>query len=102
MRHVLALICIGFLVVSIGVVKPLAQTPEELQAQIDQRAKMIAELEKEIKTYTELANKSSAEAKSLAAYIKDLEKQVGIITTAETIRCGDVWKSSIGWSVGGL
>ncbi len=61
-------------------VQPLsAQTPEELQKQIDERARMISELEKEIKTYTELTNKSTKEAKTLAGFIKELEKQVQVI-----------------------
>lgn len=66
-------------VITVGVVHPQAQTAEELQAQIDQRAKIIAELEKEIQTYTELGNKSSTEAKTLSTYIKKLQGEVNVI-----------------------
>lgn len=80
MKSGFRLLLIFVLILTFGVKYSLAQTPEELQAQINERATKIAELEKEIKTYTDLANKSIAEAKTLAAYIKNLEKQVSIIT----------------------
>lgn len=56
-------------------------TKEQLQAQIDERAKLIADLEKEIKEYSELADKTSRSAQTLSAYIKGLEAQVKSITT---------------------
>lgn len=81
MKIIYSVLCVCILVfgLRIGVSTIFAETPEELQMQIDQRAKMIAELEKEIKTYTELGNKSSAEAKTLSAFIKELQKQVDVI-----------------------
>ncbi|MEN9604490.1 MAG: hypothetical protein RJB39_175 [Candidatus Parcubacteria bacterium] len=79
MKYIPFCVVIFFAVMALGMTPTIAETPEELQAQIDQRAKVIAELEKEIKTYTELGNKSTAEAKTLSAYIKDLEKQVTVI-----------------------
>ncbi len=55
------------------------QTKEQLQAQIDERARLIADLEKEIKQYAELADKTSAAAQTLSGYIKGLERQVSSI-----------------------
>lgn len=60
------------------VVSPTTQA--ELQAKIDERAKLIAELEKEIKAYADLADKTSKEALTLQTYIKTLEKQTSAIT----------------------
>jgi murein DD-endopeptidase MepM/ murein hydrolase activator NlpD len=79
MKYVLLLISIACFTITIGVSHDFAETPQELQAQIDQRAAMIQQLEKDIKTYTELKNKSSAEAQTLSGFIKDLQKQVDII-----------------------
>lgn len=55
------------------------QSKEQLQAQIDERARLIADLEKEIKQYAELADKTSASAQTLSGYIKGLERQVSSI-----------------------
>lgn len=55
------------------------QTKEQLQAQIDERAKLISDLEKEIKLYADLADKTSQSAKTLSNYIKSLENQVSSI-----------------------
>ncbi|MES2985779.1 MAG: peptidoglycan DD-metalloendopeptidase family protein [Patescibacteria group bacterium] len=52
----------------------------QLQAQINERARLIADLEKEIKAYAELADKSSKEAETLNGYIKGLERQVSSVT----------------------
>lgn len=57
-------------------------TPDaaQLQSQIDERARLIADLEKEIKAYAELADKSSKEAETLNGYIKGLERQVNSVS----------------------
>lgn len=75
----LVILCVGRVIFAAEV--PTAATQADLQAKIDERAKLIAELEKEIKAYDELANKSSKEALTLQSYIKTLEKQTGAITT---------------------
>jgi murein DD-endopeptidase MepM/ murein hydrolase activator NlpD len=56
------------------------ESKEQLQAQIDERARLIQDLEREIKQYAELADKTSAAAKTLSGYIKGLENQVGAIS----------------------
>lgn len=52
----------------------------QLQAQIDERARLIADLEKEIKAYAELADKSTKEAETLNGFIKGLERQVSSVS----------------------
>lgn len=81
MKIFYSVLSIGFFlaVLTFNLTDIKAQTAEELQAQIDQRAKIIAELEKEIQTFTELGNKTSAEAKTLSAYIKKLQGEVNVI-----------------------
>lgn len=81
MKIIYSVLSIGvfLIVLTFGMSNIFAETAEELQAQIDERARVIAELEKEIKTYTELGNKSTQEAKTLSAYIKNLQGQVDII-----------------------
>lgn len=53
---------------------------QQLQAQIDARARLIADLEKEIKAYADLADKSTKEAETLNGYIKGLERQVSSVS----------------------
>jgi murein DD-endopeptidase MepM/ murein hydrolase activator NlpD len=78
-------VCVGvFTVLTTHIYAQTAQTTtqskEQLQAQIDERARLIQDLEKEIKLYSELADKTSKEAKTLNTYIRGLENQVGAIT----------------------
>lgn len=79
------LVVSAFLVLTQEVYAQVAQTQttdqskEQLQAQIDERARLIADLEKEIKLYADLADKTSQSAQTLSNYIKGLEKQVASI-----------------------
>lgn len=52
----------------------------QLQIQIEERARLIADLEKEIKAYADLADKSTKEAETLSGYIKGLERQVSSVS----------------------
>lgn len=58
----------------------LSTDAQQLQAQIDERARLIADLEKEIKAYADLADKSTKEAETLSGYIKGLERQVSSVS----------------------
>lgn len=49
---------------------------QDLQRKIDERTTLIKKLDEEIKTYADLADKSSREAQTLSNYIKTLENQV--------------------------
>lgn len=49
---------------------------QELQQKIDERTILIKKLDEEIKTYADLADKSSKEAQTLNNYIKTLDNQV--------------------------
>jgi len=53
---------------------------EELQAKISERTELIKKLDQEIKTYADLADKSSKEAQTLSSYIKTLDNQVKSIS----------------------
>ena len=55
-------------------------TAVQLQRQIEERTALIKKLDEEIKTYSELADKSSKEAQTLNNYIKTLENQVKATT----------------------
>ncbi len=67
--------CFSFILHAQTVAQVDTQAQADLQAKINERAKLITELEKEIKVYDDLANKSSKEALTLQSYIKTLEKQ---------------------------
>ncbi|MBC7981897.1 peptidoglycan DD-metalloendopeptidase family protein [Candidatus Parcubacteria bacterium] len=51
-------------------------TAEQLQQKINERTELIKKLDEEIKTYADLADKSSKEARTLNNYIKTLDNQV--------------------------
>jgi murein DD-endopeptidase MepM/ murein hydrolase activator NlpD len=50
-------------------------TPDQLQQKINERADLIKKLDAEIKTYADLADKTSKQAKTLNNYIKTLDNQ---------------------------
>lgn len=50
-------------------------TPDQLQQKINERAELIKKLDAEIKTYADLADKTSKQAKTLNNYIKTLDNQ---------------------------
>lgn len=64
------------------------ETAQDLQRKIDERSELIKKLDQEIKTYADLADKSSKEAQSLSNYIKTLDNQVKAISS-------DVKKSQV-------
>lgn len=87
--HKIGYICMFFLMLGVFTVltshvyaqaTQTSQSKEQLQQQIDERARLIQDLEKEIKQYSELADKTSAAAQTLSGYIKSLERQVSSIT----------------------
>ncbi len=51
-------------------------TAADLQAKINERSELIKKLDQEIKTYSELADKTSKSAQTLSNYIKTLDNQV--------------------------
>lgn len=55
-------------------------TAQQLQQKIDERTELIKKLDQEIKTYADLADKSSKEAQTLNNYIKTLDNQVKATT----------------------
>ncbi len=55
-------------------------TAEQLQQKINERTELIKKLDEEIKTYADLADKSSKEALTLSNYIKTLDNQVKSIS----------------------
>jgi murein DD-endopeptidase MepM/ murein hydrolase activator NlpD len=64
------------------------ETAADLQKKIDERSELIKKLDQEIKTYADLADKSSKEAQTLGNYIKTLDNQVKAISS-------DVKKSQV-------
>lgn len=73
----------GFLlltgIISLGLATNLIfaeDTAEQLQQKINERTELIKKLDEEIKTYADLADKSSKEAQTLNNYIKTLDNQV--------------------------
>lgn len=83
----LLLICIIGLGVSVDFIFA-EETALELQKKIDERTELIKKLDQEIKTYADLADKSSKEAQTLSNYIKTLDNQVKSISS-------DVRKSQV-------
>ncbi len=56
-----------------------SESKEALQKQINERSKLIEQLEKEIKAYNDLANKSGKQAQNLKTYIGNLERQIATL-----------------------
>ncbi len=83
----LLLICIAGLRMSVDFIFA-EETAQELQKKIDERSELIKKLDQEIKTYADLADKSSKEAQTLGNYIKTLDNQVKAISS-------DVRKSQV-------
>lgn len=77
-RHFLLLLILGFLLPKNFVVAE--DTAQQLQQKIDERTALIKKLDEEIKTYADLADKSSKEAQTLNNYIKTLDNQVKATT----------------------
>ncbi|MBC7982118.1 peptidoglycan DD-metalloendopeptidase family protein [Candidatus Parcubacteria bacterium] len=71
------LLLIGILGLGLGTNFIFAEdTAEQLQQKINERTELIKKLDEEIKTYADLADKSSKEAQTLNNYIKTLDNQV--------------------------
>lgn len=87
-RFFLLIITILLLIISISTKTSAEDSSAELQAKINERAQLIKKLEEEIKTYSDLADKSSKEAQTLSNYIKTLDNQVKSISS-------DIKKSQI-------
>lgn len=80
-RFFLLLIMVIFSVISTNTHVFAEESSAELQAKINERAILIKKLEEEIKTYSDLADKTSREAQTLSNYIKTLDNQVKSISS---------------------
>ena len=87
-RFFLLIIVVFMSTVSVSRYVFAEESSAELQTKINERATLIKKLEEEIKTYSDLADKSSKEAQTLSNYIKTLDNQVKSISS-------DIKKSQI-------